>query len=131
MLNQSIIVGRIVSKPEVEALEDGKKVLNMTLAVPRSYKNKDGEYETDFLDCTAWGGIAENTAEFCNKGDLIGIKGRIQTNLYEKDGQTHKGVQIVAEKVTFLSSNRKVDQEEEIDNSIKVKNKKQKDKEIK
>ena len=79
MLNQTVIVGRLVSKPETKELEEGKKVANLTLAVPRSYKNENGEYDTDFIDCTLWNGIAESTAEYCNKGDLIGVKGRLES----------------------------------------------------
>lgn len=51
MLNQMIIVGRLVRSPELRETENGKKVTNITLAVPRSYKNTKGEYETDFIDC--------------------------------------------------------------------------------
>ena len=63
MLNQAVIVGRIVSQPETKE-ENGKKYSNLTLAVPRSYKNENGEYDTDFLDCTIWNGIAENVKEY-------------------------------------------------------------------
>ncbi|MEG1146642.1 MAG: single-stranded DNA-binding protein, partial [Bacilli bacterium] len=62
------------------------------------------EYETDFVDCVLWSGIATQTAEYCKKGDLIGVKGRLQTSTYEKDGKTQKSLQVVAEKITFLSS---------------------------
>ena len=75
MLNQTIVVGRLVSDPAVRELEDGKKVSNITLAVPRSYKNGDGEYETDFIDCELWNAVANNTAEYCKKGDVIGVSG--------------------------------------------------------
>ena len=77
MLNQVIIVGRLVEKPIVEENENEKKVCNITLAVQRSYKNAEGVYETDFIKCTLWNGIAENTAEYCEKGDLVGVKGRL------------------------------------------------------
>ena len=110
MLNQTVIVGRIVKDPELIETETGKKVSDLTIAVPRSYKNIDGEYETDFIDCTLWSGLAENTAEYCKKGDLVGIKGRLETNLYEKeDGSTFKNTKLVAEKVTFLSSKKEED----------------------
>ena len=49
MLNQSILVGRIVREPEVRETENGVKISNITLAVPRSYKNVNGEYDTDFI----------------------------------------------------------------------------------
>ena len=108
MLNQVVMVGRLVSDPKVEETENGKSYANLTLAVPRSYKNADGEYETDFVDCALWNGIAENTAEYCKKGDLVGIKGRIQTSTYENEnGESRKSQKVVAEKVTFLSSKEK------------------------
>lgn len=96
MLNQTVLVGRLVKDPEVTETENGKKVSNITLAIPRSYKNKDGEYDTDFIRCILWNGIAENTAEYCKKGDLIGVKGRI--------GSNEEKMEVVAEKITFLSS---------------------------
>lgn len=107
MLNQAIIVGRLVRDPELKETENGKKVTNITLAVPRSYKNVDGQYDTDFISCVLWQGVAENTVEYVKKGDLLGIKGRIQTRSYEKDEETKTCVEIIADKVTFLSSRSK------------------------
>ena len=106
MLNQAVLVGRIVQNPELRDTEKGK-VANITLAVPRSFKNSEGQYDTDFISCVLWKGIAENTVEYCKKGDLVGIKGRIQTRDVELEDETHKKyVEVIAEKVTFLSSNR-------------------------
>lgn len=105
MLNQAVLVGRIVKDPELKDTEKGK-VTNLTLAVPRSFKNSNGEYDTDFISCILWKGVAESTVEYCKKGDLVGIKGRIQTSSYEKDEETKYKTEIVAEKVTFLSSKK-------------------------
>ena len=114
MLNQVVLVGRLTSDLEAKELEDGKKVTNMTLAIPRSFKNADGEYETDFVECTLWNNIAENTAEYCKKGDIVGVKGRLQTNNYEKeDGSKVFKLDVVVEKVTFLSSRSKEEPERE------------------
>lgn len=107
MLNQLVLVGRLVSDPQINETENGTKECNITLAVPRSYKNSDGIYETDFISVRLYRGIAENTTEYCKKGDLIGIKGRIQT----KQEDNRNLIEIVAEKVTFLSS--KPNKEEE------------------
>ena len=116
MLNQFVGVGRLVGTPEVKETEDGKKVSNITIAVPRSYKNAEGVYDTDFVDVVLWDGVASNTAEYCHKGDIIGVKGRIQTNNYEtEDGEKRKSTQIVAEKVTFLSSRK--EKEDDIEKS--------------
>ena len=106
MLNQTVIVGRLVKDPELRETENGNKVTNITLAVPRSYKNVNGEYDTDFISCVLWKGIAENTVEYVKKGDLIGIKGRIQTRNYEVDDEKRYVMEVVAEKVTFLSSKK-------------------------
>lgn len=72
MLNQIIIVGRLVQTPEVVTTESGKHMTYITVAVPRSYKNENGEYETDFIDCVLWEAVAVNTSEYCQKGDVIG-----------------------------------------------------------
>lgn len=114
MLNQVVLVGRLTKDLEVKELEDGKKVTNLTLAIPRSFKNADGEYETDFIDCSLWNSIAENTAEYCKKGDIIGVKGRLQSSSFEKeDGNKEFRTQVMAEKVTFLSSRSKDEPERE------------------
>ena len=99
MLNQVVMVGRLVAKPIVEENENGRKVSEITLAVPRSFKNADGIYETDFIKCILWSCIAENTAEYCEKGDLISVKGRLQC-------LGGSELQLVAEKVTFLTNNK-------------------------
>ena len=111
MVNQIVLVGRIARAPETKVTENGKKYATLTLAVPRNYKNVNGEYDTDFLDCTLWSAVAESTSEYCNTGDMIGVKGRVQTRIIESpDGVKRKKTEIVAEKVTFLTNpNRKKD----------------------
>lgn len=104
MLNQVVLVGRIVKTPELRVTENGKKTATVTLAVPRNFKNMNGEYDTDFLDCTLWTNVAENTTEYCQTGDMVGVKGRIQTRVIQnEDGSKKKKTEIVAEKVTFLA----------------------------
>lgn len=107
MLNQLVLVGRLTKDPEVSKTDNGTKYSHITLAVPRSYKNSKGEYETDFIDCTLFQIIATNTKEYCKKGDIVGVKGRLESSIYEKDNIKKYTLQVVAEKVTFLSSNNK------------------------
>lgn len=95
MLNQVILVGRLNRINEI-----GDKQVLITLATPRSYKNENGEYDTDYIDIILRNSIASNTQEYCKIGDIIGIKGRIE-NLKESVIPA-----IVAEKVTFLSSKK-------------------------
>lgn len=111
MINQIVLAGRLVSDPEILTTENNKKKTLITVAVPRSYKNTDGNYDTDFIRCTLWNGIAESTCEYCKKGDIVGIKGRMQTSSYEKDGEKKYSLDVIAEKVSFLSSNKKDSEE--------------------
>ena len=71
------------------------------------FQNENGEYDTDFIDCTLWNGVAESTAEYCNKGDLIGVKGRLESKEREIEGKKIKVTNLIAEKVTFLTSKQK------------------------
>ena len=104
MLNQVVMVGRLTSDPEINEVENDRKVATITLAVERSYKNAEGVYETDFIKCTLWNGIAETTAEYCKKGDVVGVKGRLQC-------LSGNELQVVAEKVSFLSSRKEEDRD--------------------
>lgn len=107
MMNQTVLVGRLTKDLEIKTLDNGKKIVNITVAVPRNFKNADGEYETDFINCILWNSIAENTAEYCKKGDIIGVKGRLQSSSYEKeDGTKAYKTEVIAEKITFLSSKK-------------------------
>ena len=122
MLNQLVLVGRLVKKPELKESENKAKYAYITLAVPRSFKNINGEYDTDFVDCILWDAAATNTVEYCDKGDIIGIRGRIQTRYIEKpkeknkDVQKEKVVEIICERVTFLSTRKSDEDIDEIDN---------------
>ena len=114
-MNNYMCVGRIVADPEIKELESGKKVSSITVAVPRSYKNVNGEYETDFIDCTLWNEIANSTSEYCRKGDMIGVKGRLESRVYEdSEGNKKKRMEVIADRVTFLSSAKQKEAEPEM-----------------
>ena len=107
MLNQIILVGRLVQDPEIKELENEQRVSYITLAIPRSIKNADGIYETDFIPCIICNNVADKVKEYYKKGDLLGIKGKIQTR-QEEDKNI---IEIVAEKVTFLSNRKETEVE--------------------
>lgn len=104
MLNQIVLVGRLTKEVQINKTENGKKISNITLAVPRSFKNMNGLYDTDFIDCILWDNVAVNTSEYCHKGDILGIKGRVQSRVTEKDDKKQNVLEVIAEKVTFLTS---------------------------
>ena len=97
MMNQVVLVGRIVEEPTIEKLDE-KETATITLAVNRAYKNEEGFYDTDFISCILWNSVATNVVEYCKKGDIVGVKGRLQS----KDNE----LQVIADRVTFLSSKK-------------------------
>ncbi len=106
MLNQIILVGRLVYDPELRTLEDGRNVTTITLAIQRAYKNSEtGEYDTDFIRCTLWSGIAENTVNYCKKGSVVGVKARLAQRYFEYgEGKSFSYPEVIAEKITFINT---------------------------
>jgi len=115
MLNQVVLVGRLTSDPEIITTENGKKMTTINIAVQRSFKNMDGLYETDFIRCILWNGVAASTHEYCHSGDIVGVKGRLQTRSYEQEDVRKFITEVIADKVTFLSSNTTSKQQEKTD----------------
>ena len=112
ILNQVVLVGRLTRDVKVNKSDKGVNVSTITLAIPRSFKNIDGNYDTDFVDCLVFDQVALNTKEYCKKGDIVGIKGRIQSRTVEEDGHNKNIMEIITEKVTFLSSKSCKEEEE-------------------
>ena len=94
-MNQFVLVGRIVK------LEQEK----VNIAVPRNYKNSEGVYDTDFITIIVKESINEQMQTYCQKGDLIGVKGRIAC--------LDNNLELVAEKITFLASKKKEEKSRE------------------
>lgn len=99
MLNQVILIGRLNDNLVLQKNKNGKEYAIFKIVCPRTYKNKDGIIEEDFIPIIAFDVIANNTSNYCKRGDIIGIKGRIEIQ--------EEKMQVVAEKITFLSSTNK------------------------
>ena len=106
MLNQVVLVGRIVYDLELKKNDSGKKYLSLMLAIPRSFKNIEGTYDTDFIRCIVWDNVASNTSEYCKKGDIVGLKGRLQSRLVERNEKKENIMEVIGDKVTFLTSSK-------------------------
>ena len=104
MINNVTLVGRLVAPPELRKTPNNVSSLQSTLAVNRNFKNENGDREADFINFQAWRGTADIIAQYCSKGSLIGIIGRIQVRSYEKDGQRRYVTEVVAESVALLES---------------------------
>ena len=104
MINNVTLVGRLVAHPDLRKTPNNVSSLQGTLVVNRNFKNENGEREADFINFQAWRGTADIIAQYCSKGSLIGIIGRIQVRSYEKDGQRRYVTEVVAESVALLES---------------------------
>lgn len=103
MINNVTLVGRLTKDPELKYTPQGKPVANVTLAVQRSFKNANGEYDADFIQAVIWGNIAETVANRTGKGKMFGVSGRIQTRNYEgQDGKRVYITEVVAESTHIL-----------------------------
>ncbi|WP_042463780.1 single-stranded DNA-binding protein [Neobacillus dielmonensis] len=103
MINQVTLVGRLTKDPELKRTSEGTSFTLITLAVNRNFRNHNGEIDTDFVQCTLWRRAAENTAQYCRKGSVVGITGRLQSRHYDREGKRTYVTEVVAETVRFLS----------------------------
>ena len=90
MINNVVLTGRLTKDVELKYYNGEKSVAYFTIAVNRNYKNANGEYDADFINCKAYRNTAEYLAKYCNKGDLIGVVGSIE--ITEKDGTWYTNV---------------------------------------
>lgn len=109
MINHVVVVGRLTRKPELKFTTNGTKYTQFIVATQRNFKNKDGEYEADFINFRLWRTAAENFTKFTNKGSLVGIEGRIQTSSYDKDGKTVYIQEVLAEGFSLLETKKTVE----------------------
>ena len=102
-MNKIILVGRLTKDPEVRSTSAGFATANFTVAVSRNFKNKDGNYDADFLPCVAFRAQADFVSKFFKKGSLIGVEGRVQTRNYDaQDGTKRYVTEVVVENIEFV-----------------------------
>lgn len=107
IINKVTLVGRLTKDPELKFTPGtGTAVTTFTLAVNRRFK-KEGQPEADFIPIVIWGRMAESTANYKRKGEMIGISGRIETRSYEaKDGTRRYVTEVIAEEVEFIGNKK-------------------------
>lgn len=104
-MNKVLLVGRTVEAIELKQVgENNKSTVTSQIAVGRSYKDSEGNKETDFLTFVAWGKTAEVLAKMTAKGSLIGLEGELRSRSYEKDGAKRYVTEVLVDKVDLLES---------------------------
>jgi len=115
MINNVVLVGRLANDPEMRYTPSGTAVTKFRLAVSRPPRRSGeegvpAEEETDWLDIVTWGNVAENVAQYLDKGALVGVEGRVQSRSWEtQDGQKRYAVEINARNVQFLESRQEAE----------------------
>ena len=103
-MNKAILVGRLTRDPELRTTGNGVSVCSFSIAINRRFRNAEGNYDADFINCVAWRQQAELIAKYFAKGRMIGIVGSIQTRNYDRDGQKVYVTEVVVEEVDFVES---------------------------
>lgn len=115
-MNKVCLTGRTTSKLELRYTTSNTEVCNFALAVNRRFKNQNGDYESDFINCVAYKSTAKLLADYVEKGDLIGVEGRIQTRSYKnKNDETRYVTEVIVESIDFLSNKKKNDESKQSD----------------
>lgn len=103
-VNKVIIVGNLGADPELKFTASGKAVCNLRVATTEVWKDKAGakQEKTEWHRVTVWSDLAENCGKYLSKGRAVYVEGRLETRMYEKDGQKHYATDVIADKVVFL-----------------------------
>ena len=107
-LNKVMLIGNLTKDPELKYLPNGTAVANMSMAINRKYKSgEETKEDVCFVRVVVWAKRAEVCAEYLKKGNPVFIEGRLQSRSWEKDGQKHSALDVVAENVQFLGGKKK------------------------
>ncbi|MGT2745272.1 single-stranded DNA-binding protein [Streptococcus phocae subsp. phocae] len=104
MYNKVILIGRLVSQPELITTATGKSVSRVSVAVNRRFKKTTGEREADFINLVVWGRLAETLVSYASKGSLLSLDGELRTRKYDKNGKNHYVTEILCQSFQLLES---------------------------
>lgn len=109
MLNEVKLIGRLGSDPEVKTLENGNKLVRISLGTTEVWKDKNGEKqeETTWHNVTLFGNLADNAERILQKGSLAYISGKIKNRVVDKDGEKRKYTDITANEFKILTDGKK------------------------
>ena len=106
MYNYFMLMGRVAKEPEIKELNDGRKVLNLRLAVSRGFKNTNGEIECDFFSIAFWEFLVDIASDRLKKGQPVVVKGRMQTNsALLANGYNLQYPILIGERIMFFDNN--------------------------
>lgn len=113
-MNKIIVSGRLTKDGETRSTESGKQVYSGSVAVNRKFKNKDGEYETDFFNFTYWN-INDKFSQYLKKGKQVVIEGNLQNRSYkDKNGDKKHITEIIVESIELTGESKKETSEQQM-----------------
>ena len=114
-MNSFIGIGRLTKDPELRYTTSNKVVASFSIAITRTFKNTEGDFEADFINCECWGQVAKTLSKYTHKGDLIAVNGNIRTDKYQdSNGNNKTRTYILVNRVQFLST-KKVEEKTKLD----------------
>ncbi len=104
--NQVTLMGNLTRDPELRQIPSGQSVCSFSLALNRSYKGSDGNWQeaVDYVDVVAWANLGERVSQYMKKGSPVLVSGRLQSRQWEQDGQKRSKLEVVAVDVTFIGN---------------------------
>ena len=97
--------GRVVKEIEVKSLSSGKKIANFTIAIPRPFKNANGEYESDFIPCTVFNESVINVlSRFVGKGNRLTINGSLQITNTQQNGEWKNYTTVIVNSIGLVET---------------------------
>ena len=106
-MNKVILIGRLTRDPDKKSTPQGTPVTTFSIAVQRKFKNQNGEYEADFINCVAWRALADLVAKHFSKGTNIAVVGNLQTRSYnDNDGNKRYVTEVVVDEIDFIDKKK-------------------------
>lgn len=104
-MNKIVIIGRLTRDPELKSTNAGTSVCNFSVAVDRTYRDKEGNRPTDFFDISVFGATAEFVSKYFKKGSSIAVSGAMESRKFvDKDGNNRISWSLHADEVNFCGS---------------------------
>ena len=104
-MNKVILTGRLTRDPESRMTQSNMEISRFSLACQSDFVNRDGQRDTEFINCVAFNRSAQTINRYCRKGQMILVQGRIRNSSYDaQDGTKRYTTEIVVDNFEFLGS---------------------------
>ncbi len=122
-VNKAVLIGRIGQEIELKKTQSGVSFINFSMATSEKFKDKQGQQQeqTEWHNISAWNRQAEVIAQYCQKGSLLYVEGKLKTESYDKDGQKHYSTKIIVREFQFLGG-KQDNQQQQQDNGFNQSN---------